>query len=135
MFQVKRVLEKTERIKELVRGMPGTYPDLKTMLQDMLPVIPGTGIDASWRPMFGTSVGVLIKQYGTRGVFHYDFLCCGTDGLCNCTVTGYCDGEFGSPSERVVVPGYTKEAVAAAVDLLKRHDEERKAIRHFGEDA
>lgn len=128
--------EKTkERIKELVRGMPGTYPDLKMMLQELLPAIPGTGIDAEWRPMFGTSVGVLFKQYGTQGVFHYDFMCCGVDGLCNCSVVSYCNGQFGGRDESVTVPGYTKEAIKAAVDLLKRHEEERKAIRHFGEDA
>lgn len=128
--------EKTkERIKELVRGMPGTYHHLKMMLQDLFPVVPGTGIDASWRTMFGTSVGVLFKQYGTQGVFHYDFMCSGVDGLCTCSVTSYCNGQFGSMSEGVTVPGYTKEAVAAAVDLLRRHEEERKALRHFGEDA
>lgn len=128
--------EKTkERIKELVRGMPGTYPDLKMMLQDLLPVIPGTGIDAEWRPMFGTSVGVLFKQYGTQGVFHYDFMCSGVDGLCTCGVVSYCNGQFGGRNEDVTVPGYTKEAIKAAVELLKRHEEERKALRHFGEDA
>lgn len=128
--------EKTkERIKELVRGMPGTYPHLKMMLQDLFPVVPGSGIDASWRTMLGTSVGVLFKQYSTQGVFHYDFMCSGVDGYCTCSVTNYCNGQFGSISESVTVPGYTKEAVAAAVDLLKRHEEERKALRHFGEDA
>lgn len=135
--------EKTkERIAELVRGMleldrrmPEAYPDLKTMLQDMLPAVPGAKIDAEWRPMFGTGVGVLFKQCGKKEIFHYDFICSGVDGLCNCSVTSYCNGQFGGRSEDVTVPGYTKEAVAAAVDLLRKHEEERKALRHFGEDA
>lgn len=128
--------EKTkERIKELVRGMPGAYPELRKLLLSMLPEEPGSGTDVSWRPMFGTSVGVLFKQFSTKSNFHYDFLCCGTDGLSSCSVTGYCDGKYGLPIESVVVPGYTKEAVTAAVDLLRRHEEERKALRHFGEDA
>lgn len=128
--------EKTkERIKELVRGMPEAYPELKTMLQDMLPAVPGAKIDTEWRPMFGTSVGVLFKQCGTHEIFHYDFMCCGVDGLCTCGVVSYCNGQFGGRDEGVTVPGYTKEAVAAAVELLKRHEKERKALRHFGEDA
>lgn len=127
--------EKTkERIKELVRGMPGTYPDLKMMLQDLLPVIPGAKFDAEWRPMFDTGVGVLFKQCGKKEIFHYDFMCWG-DGLCTCSVESYCNGKYNGMSENVTVPGYTKDSVAAAVVLLRRHEEERKALLHFGEDA
>lgn len=108
-----------ERISELVKRMPDSFPELKEVLEGLLPV--KQDFLVTHRPLFAAGAGVKFQShwYG----FHFDFLLTPhSKPLCQVTLDGH--GFKESVNVRVSGP----EILAAAHDMLLRHKKERKEL-------
>lgn len=97
----------------------GTFPELKEVLEGLLPV--KQDFLVTHRPLFAAGAGVKFQSKGYG--FHFDFLLTPTDTpICQVTLDEH--GHMESVNVQVSGP----EILAAAHDMLLRHKKERKEL-------
>lgn len=108
-----------ERISKLTKQMPASFPELKEVLEGLLPV--KQDFLVTHRPLFAAGAGVKFQSKGYG--FHFDFLLTPTDTpICQVTLDEH--GHMESVNVQVSGP----EILAAAHDMLLRHKKERKEL-------